>query len=257
MELLTESSTTFLQPLAWWQWALALAAAVISGASKSGLKGPAILVVTIFALVFGGKASTGILLPLLICGDILAVQYYHRHAQGKYLWKLMPWMAAGIVLGAWLGKDLPEDIFKQAMAVIIIISLGVMYWFERFKEAPIPEHWTFAGAMGLIAGFATMVGNLAGAFSTIYFLAMRLPKNNFIGTVAWLFFITNLFKVPFHVFVWKTITWETLTINLLLAPGILLGFYIGVKLIKRIKEHHYRQLIILLTIVGALLILLR
>jgi len=243
--------------LKWWQWALAALAALISGISKAGLKGIAVLVVSIFALVFGGKPSTGILLPLLMVADIVAVRYYHRHAQKEYLWKLLPWMFAGILLGVWLGKDLPEEIFKQGMAIIILISLGVMYWFDRKKESAVPQHWSFAGVMGVIAGFATMVGNLAGAFSAIYFLAMRLPKNHFIGTTAWLFLITNFFKAPFHIFVWHTITWDTLKFNMVLFPMTFLGFYLGVSLIRRIKDQHYRKIILLLTALAACLILFR
>ncbi len=257
MELLTEPSLTLVRSLAWWQWLLALLAVIVSGVSKAGLKGMAVVVVTLFALVFGGKASTGILVPLLIVADILAVRYYHRHAQAKHLKKVLPWVLVGIILGVWLGKDLSEEIFKQVMAVIILISLGVLYLFSNKKDTSIPEHWAFAGAMGLVAGFATMVGNLAGAFVTIYFLAMRMPKNNFIGTAAWLFLIINVFKVPFHIFVWKTMSWETLSLNLILFPGILLGFYLGVKLIKNLQEQHYRKLIIVLTALGALAIFLR
>jgi len=101
-----------------------------------------------------------------------------------------------------------------------------------------------------------MVGNLAGAFSNIYFLAMRLPKNQFIGTAAWLFLIVNIIKLPFHFFVWKTITLESLQLNLMLLPGILLGFFVGVRFIKHIKEAFFRKMILVLTAVGAVLIML-
>ncbi len=240
-----------------WQWILASMAMVISGISKAGLKGLAIVVVTIFALVFGSKASTGILLPMLIVADIMAVRYYHSHAQLNILMKVLPWILLGVVIGALFGKNLNEALFKQAMAVIIIISLLVMYFLERRKTHKVPDHWAFAAVMGLLAGVATMVGNLAGAFTTLYFLALRLPKENFIGTVAWLFLISNTFKVPFHVYMWQTITWQTLAINLMLIAPIMLGFFLGVRLIRRIQEHHYRKLIMLLTALGAIAILLR
>ena len=86
--------------------------------------------------------------------------------------------------------------------------------------------------MGIFAGFTTMVGNLAGAFSNIYFLAMRLPKNAFIGTAAWLFFIINIFKVPFHIWFWQTINKASFFTSLELMPFEIFGLISGVQIPK-------------------------
>ena len=224
------------------------------GIAKSGIKGLAVLIVTGLALVYGAKESTGILMPLLICGDILAVIYYKRHVKWVYLIKLLPWMVAGVLVGVVLGKDLQEDLFKSCMAVIILISVAMMYYWERKKDRKVPTHWSFAALMGIMAGFTTMVGNLAGAFSNIYFLAIKLPKNEFIGTAAWLFFIINLFKVPFHIWSWGTINLVSFQISLSLIPAVVLGFMLGVLIVKKIKNDRYRQLILLLTGLGGLAI---
>ena len=109
--------------------------------------------------------------------------------------------------------------------------------------------------MGLLAGFTTMIGNLAGAFSNIYFLAMRLPKNAFIGTAAWLFFIINTFKVPFHIWSWETINSEYILISLQLVPFVLFVLIAGVFLVKKIENDSYRKLILLFTAIGVLAIL--
>lgn len=238
-------------------WLLALGAAFIQGLSKSGIKGTAVLSVTLMALALGARQSTGLLVPLLVFGDIFAVVYYHRHAQWGYIWKFLPWMILGILIGVWTGKDLPESVFKWAMAGIILISVAMMAWWDLRKSQRVPGHWAFAGFVGTLAGFTTMVGNLAGAFSNIYFLAMRLPKNAFIGTAAWLFLIINVFKLPFHIFVWETIDLEVLHINLYLLPAILLGLLTGIWLVRRIREQFFRRLILVLTALGAVLMLLR
>ena len=224
------------------------------GIAKSGIKGLAVLIVTGLALVYGAKESTGILMPLLICGDILAVIYYKRHVKWVYLIKLLPWMVAGVLVGVVLGKDLQEDLFKSGMAVIILISVAMMYYWEGKKDRKVPTHWSFAALMGIMAGFTTMVGNLAGAFSNIYFLAIKLPKNEFIGTAAWLFFIINLFKVPFHIWSWGTINLVSFQISLSLIPAVIMGFMLGVSIVKKIKNDRYRQLILLLTGLGGLAI---
>ena len=238
-------------------WLFAFAASFVMGVSKAGIKGIAIITVTLMALAFGARESTGLIVPMLIVGDIFAVVYYNRHARWHYILRFAPWMISGIVIGVLLGKDLPERTFKIWMVVIILISVLIMYWWDLRKSKNVPAHWAFAGFMGITAGIATMLGNLAGAFSNIYFLAMRLPKNEFIGTAAWLFFITNLVKLPFHVFVWETISFESLLINLKLLPGLLLGLYSGVRMVKIIKEGFYRKLILILTAFGAVLILFR
>lgn len=132
----------------------------------------------------------------------------------------------------------------------------MVYWDVR-KSKTVPKHWTFASGSGILAGLTTMIGNMAGPFTNLYFLMLRLPKNEFVGTAAWLFFITNLFKVPFHVFVWKTITAETLLLNLKIFPALLVGFFVGVKVLKYIKDSLYRKFILAVTAIGAIAILLK
>ena len=153
---------------------LIVLSAFIVGLSKAGLKGIEMLNVTIMAVVFGGKASTGVVLPLLCMADIMAVVYYKRHVQWPHFWKLIPWMVAGILLGVYIGKDLNEIYFRRIMAVIIILTVIIMIVMEARKTIIIPGNKLFAANMGLIAGFTTMIGNLGGAFSSIYFLAMRM-----------------------------------------------------------------------------------
>lgn len=239
------------------QWVAIILAAFILGFSKSGIKGIGIVIILILAFVFGEKASTGILLPMLISADIVAVSYYNRHTQWRFIKKLIPSMIIGVLVGVWVGDIISETVFKRVMAIIIIASLGIMLFFEKQNTNSIPKNKVFSNSAGFLAGFTTMIGNLAGPISNIYFLAMRLPKNEFIGTGAWLFFIINVFKLPFHFFVWKTVTKESLVLNLTLIPVILVGFFLGAKLVKKISNVNYRKFIIIVTAIGGILMLFR
>ena len=236
--------------------AFVFSGAFIIGLAKAGLRGIDMLNVTLMALVFGSKLSTGIVLPLLCAGYIAAVIYYNRHAQWKHFWKLMPWMALGIIIGVFLGKDMNELLFRKIMAVIILVTVISMLVMELRKSLAVPSHPLFAASTGIIAGITTMLGNLAGAFSNLYFLAMRVAKNNFIGTAAWLFLVINLFKLPFQVIYWKNITINTLKTDLILLPAVAIGFIIGVMIVKRIHEERYRKVVIILTLIGAAVIFL-
>ena len=235
-------------------WILIFISAFVIGLSKSGIKGIDMLNVTLMTLVFGGKASTGIVLPLLCCADIMAVKYYHRHADWKQFWKLLPWMAAGIFIGVFVGKDLDEEIFRKLMAAIIIFTVVIVLLMEFRKITFVPRNPVFAGGMGMVAGFTTMIGNLGGAFSNLYFLALRMPKNGFIGTAAWLFLVINFFKLPFQIFWWKNISMSTMRIDLMLLPAMLIGFFLGIKIVSKIRDDSYRKVVIVLTLLGSLLI---
>jgi len=239
-----------------YDWLLALLGTFLLGMGKSGLKGLGAVIVTIMAIVFGGKESTGVLIPMMIAADVFAVIYYHRHTQWYFLKKLLPMMVLGVLIGVWWGGSISELLFKRIMAIIILISVLAMIWMDRSRNIKIPKNPLFSSSMGLLAGVTSMIGNLAGAFTSVYLLAMRLPKNEFIGTAAWLFFIINVFKLPFHIYSWETVTSETLKINLLLSPAIALGFFSGVRVVKLINNDLYRKFILVVTGVGAVFILL-
>jgi uncharacterized membrane protein YfcA len=190
----------------------------------------------------------------LCFADILAVFYYKRHVQWHYFKRLIPPMLIGVVVGAWWGKDIDERLFKKIMAIIILLTVVLMFWMEKRKSQKVPTTYFFSNSMGFIAGFTTMLGNLAGAFSNIYFLALKLSKNDFIGTAAWVFFTINLIKVPFQFFIWKNINVETLTIDIFLIPSLIVGFTFGIKLVGKIDEIFFRKLIMTLTLIGSFLI---
>jgi len=100
------------------QWIAIAFAVFLLGISKSGIKGLGIVLVIILAFVFGEKASTGILLPMLIAADIMAVVYYNRHANWTYIKKLIPWMVIGVLVGVWLGNYL-KNYLKEPWLLLL------------------------------------------------------------------------------------------------------------------------------------------
>ena len=236
---------------------LAALGAFLLGIAKSGVKGIAVFIVILFVFAFGAKASTGVLMPLLIGGDIFAIIYYKKHADWKYIFILIPWMILGVILGTYFGNLLDENTFRLGMAGLILLTTLLLLYWERYPLKQVPSHWSFAGSLGVLAGFTTMIGNLAGAVTNIYFLAMRLPKNIFIGTSAYVFFIINLFKVPFHVYVWETINLGSFLTSLSYFPFLFLGLFVGVKVVARINDKNYRKLILILTAIGSVVLFLR
>lgn len=234
---------------------LALAGvAVIIGMSKTGVAGVFNLAILGMAWMFGSKSSTGIILPMLSMADVFAVIYYRRNAEWKYIWKVMPAALGGILVGVWVGKDLPEDQFRILLGATVLIGVAVMLWTDLRRDKSVPTHPAFAWATGWAGGFATMVGNSAGPIMSVYLLAIRLPKNAFIGTAAWFFLIINLFKMPFQFLAWGNISGELLLLDFMMLPAIALGAWLGIRIVKAIPDTAYRYFVMVVTALSAILL---
>jgi uncharacterized protein len=235
------------------QWVLAILCGMIIGMSKTGLFSAGLIAVLILASIFGGRPSVGLLLPMLIIADLFGVIFYNHHAEWKFVIKLLPWTITGILIALFTGKAINDDQFRILIALVVIAGIILMvYQDTRGKNIETPSSWWFSAILGLGGGFATMIGNASGPIMAYYLLSMRLPKNIYIGTGAWFFFIVNLFKVPLHVFIWKTISLDSLSFDLLMVIPIITGAFLGFYLVKLIPEKAYRIFIIFTTLASAI-----
>ncbi len=222
------------------------------GVSKTGLPGVGILNVPLMALVFSAKMSTGLLLPLLALADIFAVVYYHRHAQWKHIWRLLPWVLAGIGAGSLIIRHINDAQLKPLIGFIVLILLIVNYWrlHRAGDELKVPAHWVFAATLGFVAGLTTCMANAAGPIMVIYLLAMRLPKNEYIGTGAWYFLILNWLKIP--LFIWDgRISMASIKADLIMLPLIAAGAFTGIVILKRLPQKYFNLIIQLFALVAA------
>jgi uncharacterized protein len=241
-------------------WFFAALGAFMVGVSKAGITGLSILSIALFNHVFpSSKQASGLVLPLLIFGDFVAVFAYRKHTQWRYLWRLFPWTAAGVVIGYFtLGRI--SDHSARILIGWIIVSLAVLSFWRKYAAAPVEEktvsfHWSVGAAIGMTAGFITLVANAAGPLMAIYLVAMRLPKMEYVGTAAVFFMLLNLFKVPFMVDL-GLITAQSFSFNLVLAPAVLLGALAGRWLLKHVNQNVFEQLVLLLSAIGGILLIL-
>jgi uncharacterized protein len=227
------------------EWLMAVFAAAGMGIAKSGFSGFSIVHVLIFALLFGARESTGIVLPMLLVGDVSAVAAFRQHTRWDYVRRMLPPACAGVVLGAVVMLRLSDAAFKPLIGWIIlalaVMQLSRMQWPDWLGQVP-HARW-FAWSMGLLAGVTTMLANAAGPIMAIYALAVGLPKYQFVGTSAWLFFILNAFKVPFSVGL-GLIHWQTLLLNIVLVPALAAGLFAGRWLIHRVPQRLFDALLL-------------
>jgi hypothetical protein len=240
--------------LSLWQWVLGAVCAILVGFSKTGIAGIGIVIIPLMAEVFPARESTAAMLLMLIVGDFFAVGYYRRHAVWKTLLALLPWVLPGIVIG-WLALGRLDDAqLKPALGFLILSLVGLQLARTRmgqWMDQKLPHAWWFVAAVGLVAGFATMLGNAAGAIMTVFFLAKGLPKNEFMGTSAWFYLIVNLIKVPFSAGLGLTNP-ETLSFAGLMIPAITVGALVGVWVLPRLPQQVFNRIVMAIAVVASL-----
>jgi len=239
------------------QWACAAAAAVCIGLSKTGFGGVGMVAVLLMANVMPARESTGAVLPLLIVADVFAVHAFRRFTIWRHLVKLLPPAVLGIVSGWLLMPLIPDGVFAPVIGwmVVALLVLTVLQKLSRRLPAAAAEHPAIAWPVGWAAGLTTMLANAAGAVMTIYLLACRLPKYEFVGTAAWFFFIVNMLKVPFSVSM-GLINGSSLLLDLALVPAILAGVAAGRSLLSLINQEVFEWLMILFSFAGGLRLIL-
>ena len=239
------------------EWIFLALGALLAGSSKGGLPGLNIVAVVLFAQVLPAKVATGTLLPLLIAADLVAVSLFRNSANWRTLWRLLPSTAAGVVVGALLLGRLDDRVMKTLLGGIVISLCVLQFWRSRnpIVGVALVSHPVTAGLAGALAGFTTLVANAAGPIMTLYLLAMRLTKNEFVGTTAWFFLVVNLFKLPFMLGL-GLVGWQSLQLDSILAIFALTGVFLGRLVLRRLEQHIFNQVALVLAFLGGLRLLL-
>lgn len=239
-----------------WQYILIATGAMFVGLGKGGLSGIGNLTVVLMAIALPAKLSVGVLLPILLSADIVAVVVYRKHAQWKYIFKLAPPMVAGIIVGYFVFSRVDDNAVRVMIGAILLSMTAIHLlrkWMRRAssEQDQLPHHPAFIIGTGCIGGFATMIANAAGPVAALYFLASGLPKYAFIGTSAWFFFMANLFKIPFMMDL-GIIQFDSIAFSLSFMPYAVLGAMIAPRIVKYINQRLFEILIWTFIVIGGL-----
>ncbi|MER6167809.1 sulfite exporter TauE/SafE family protein [Streptomyces violaceorubidus] len=254
--------TMTLWHLTGWEFAALAFAALLVGFSKTAVSGANTVSLAIFAAVLPARASTGILLPVLIAGDVLAVLTYRRHAHWPTLWRLFPAVGAGVVVGTLFLVWADDAVVRTSIGAILLFMAGVTVWRRRRDDAAEqPEEVASrtgrakARSYGVLGGFTTMVANAGGPVMSMYLLSAGFRKLGFLGTSAFFFLIVNVSKLPFSAGL-GLIDGHSLLLDAALVVFVVPGALLGKWAVNRINQRLFERLVIAATILGGLQLLL-
>lgn len=215
------------------------------------------------------RESTGVLLPVLIAGDLIAVHTYRRHAHWPTLWRLFPAVGAGVLAGTAFMMWADDAAVRTSIGAILLLMAGFTVLRRRMDRAVQEGTDATTGpgqlsrgarakarSYGVLGGFTTMVANAGGPVMSLYLLSAGFKKLGFLGTSAWFFLIVNSFKVPFSVGL-GLIDLRSLALDAALVLFVIPGAYLGKICVDRIDQRLFERLVIAATVLGGVQLLLR
>lgn len=232
----------------WNDWVILTLTAVLVGVGKVGFSGLSLLAISLLASHFG-KASIGVLLPLLIVADIALYPAMRKHGSWKEVWILLPPTLIGMFVGLFYLKRLPEEWAEPAIGIMILMMLAVILWKKYFPALSMYTSKGFGIFSAIIAGISAMA-NAAGPVINIYFLAKNFKKMEIVSIGVRFFLLTNIIKLPMLASA-SLITKESLLMDLKLAPFVVIGVFFGKWLLNKVPQKLFGQLIIIFALIAA------
>jgi uncharacterized protein len=245
-------------------WLIGIIAGMIAGISKTGVPGIGILVAVLIPQIFAGREAVGATVPILIFADCFAVFWYSKYTRWDKLTAMMPWVLAGMLIGAAVLFGLSSNAGSTTRAVNLLIGtivLGMVALFVarlRYGSRLNPSSRALLAGTGIGAGISTTVSNAAGPLMTIYMTGLGLEKSAFMGTTAWYFFIFNIVKIPMYLVLDalhpndRLFTARGITFAFALYPVVIVGVLIGRWLLNRVSQRVFNAITIVGATIGAL-----
>ncbi len=225
-----------------WFVAIAVTAVLLVGLSKAGLLGSVGVVgVPLLTLLMPAREAAGVMLPVLLAMDVLAIYAYRKEIDWHILKIMLPGAAIGMLAGWGLWALVSDAVVLLLVGIITLLFVLDAILPLRKKLEGLPPSSGFGRFWGALAGFTSFVSHTGGPPFQIYVLPQRLPPALYAGTSSVFFGVVNLAKLLPYFFLGQ-LSVHNLTLSAALIPVGVVGVLIGVYLVRRISAKHFYQI---------------
>ncbi|MCR4283146.1 MAG: sulfite exporter TauE/SafE family protein [Bauldia sp.] len=237
-----------------WFYAAAIPAMVILGLSKGGFTTMGMLSVPIMALAISPVQAAGVVLPILVLSDIVALASYRRAFDSMTLKIMLPAAVVGIGIGWATAAWVTEHQIRLIVGLVSVL-FAVNYWFrDRLKTEAHGQSIAKGGFWGVLTGFTSFVSHSGGPPYQMYTVPLRLEPRIYAGTSVVLFAAINAIKLIPYFFLGQFDA-ANLTTSALLLPVSIPATFLGVWLVRKFEtDAFYKWIYASIFIVGVYLI---
>lgn len=221
---------------------IAVIAVLIVGLSKAGLLGGlGVVGVPLLTLVMAPRDAAGMMLPVLLCMDAVAIWMYRKECDWSLLRIMLPGAAIGTLVGWALWAVVSDAVVLLMVGVVTLLFVLDAILPLRKKLEGLPPSKPWGVFWGSIAGFTSFISHTGGPPFQIYVLPRRLPPAVYAGTTAFFFAIVNSAKLVPYYFLGQ-LNVQNLTLSAALAPVGVAGVFLGVYLVRRIDARLFYRI---------------
>ncbi|KAB0678750.1 sulfite exporter TauE/SafE family protein [Aureimonas leprariae] len=236
-------------------YAAAIPAVILVGLSKGGFGGSISMVgVPIMALAISPVTAAGVMLPILIVMDVVALLAWRGIYDRQVLRLILPASMLGIALGYATSAATSEEAVRLLLGGLCLVFAVQWFFSGRHKIEPEAASRPKGFFWGAVAGFTSFVSHAGGPPFQVYVMPLKLEPALFAGTTVIFFAATNFVKlIPY--FLLGQFSSENLATSAVLLPLAPLATLVGVQLVKRVpRERFYLVTYSLLIPVGLKLV---
>jgi hypothetical protein len=233
-----------------------IAAAYLLGSTVKGVTGFGALLVAVPLMSLAMDPAVAVELtggPVLVSNIWQVIDSRHLTWAARRFWPLL----VTLVPSAFIGSQflaLTDSRFTSA-AIGIMVLLFCLTWVLPVKiEIPPDKERLGAPLAGAISGLVGGATILSGSVVIMYLVALKLTKDQFVGTIALIYLGTS---IPIYL----TLTWfgRIGTADMAVSAGLIvpaiLGMVLGRMIRNRVSQKLFQNLVmVLLTAVGVLLV---
>ena len=226
------------------------------GFVKAGVPSLGMLATVILLLIFPAKDAIGLALLYLLAGDVAAIAMHHKNIEFDKLNRMLPSIILGI-LGAGLTLYFVSNDELNILigySILVLVIIGILR--DRITPFAMRHIYWVRNILGVMAGFTTTVGNVAGPVISIYFLLLNLKKEKFVATTALFFIIVNVLKIPLYgaLGIFKA---YYIPSYLITVPLVFIGAFFGKKFLQYLPQKAFNVIVLVFAALAAIWLIIK
>lgn len=255
--LLEELSSALAQPVS----ALLLAAvagAFVLGGLVKGLLGvglPLVVVPLLALLIPSPKAIALMGIPILLSNVWQAVEGRQAGFALRRFWMLLLPLVVVTALTVRITLGLPVATLNAMLAAALLLAVAMMAWHPQLDVSPHAER-RWSAVVGTLSGAMGGVSSMMGPFLITYLVALRLPREQFIGSIS-VMYLAGAVPMYASMAALQVMGLPEVVLSTLALAPMFGGMALGKRLRSRVSEQLFRRLLLGFLTVVALLLLLR